>query len=102
VALPELLRLNIHDKIQQRIESSLAALQRALNAKPHAQLLAVEGGWSAVIRIPQLVSDEEFAIRAIEERGVVVHPGYFFDFDRDVYFVVSQSTTTHLLSVHGA
>jgi alanine-synthesizing transaminase len=92
VALPELLALNIHDAIQQRIAASLAAATRALADKPHAQLLPVEGGWSAVIRVPRLGGDEEFALEAIERHGVVVHPGYFYDFDRDGYFVVSLLT----------
>ena len=98
VALPELLRLNIREKIQTRIEASLAALTTALKDKPHAQLLPVEGGWSAVIRIPETMSDEEFALNAIEQHGVVIHPGYFFDFDRDGYFVVSLLTTPEILA----
>jgi aspartate/methionine/tyrosine aminotransferase len=98
VALPELFALNIGDAIRQRIAASLAALKQALANKPHAQLLPVEGGWSAVIRVPQLSSDEEFAIEAIEKHGVIVHPGYFFDFDRDGYFVVSLLTEPAILA----
>jgi len=97
VALPALFRLKIRGNIQSRIEASLAALEKALEDKPHAQLLPVEGGWSAVIRIPQTMTDEEFALQAIENHGVVVQPGYFFDFDRDGYFVVSLLTEPKLL-----
>ena len=94
VALPELLVLGarIRDAIRQRIRASLETLKRVLATRPHAQLLPVEGGWSAVVRIPQLESDEEFALRALEEHDVIVHPGYFFDFARDGYFVVSLLT----------
>ncbi|HEY2324000.1 MAG TPA: pyridoxal phosphate-dependent aminotransferase [Thermoanaerobaculia bacterium] len=94
VALPELLVLGarIRDAIRQRIRESLDVLKRLLAARPHVQLLPVEGGWSAVVRIPQLESDEEFALRALEEHDVIVHPGYFFDFARDGYFVVSLLT----------
>jgi aspartate/methionine/tyrosine aminotransferase len=94
VALPDLLRIGatIRENIRARTRESLDALQRALTAKPHAQLLPVEGGWSAVVRVPQLVSDEEFALRALEEHDVVIHPGYFFDFERDGYFIVSLLT----------
>ena len=98
VALPELLRLKINEKIQSRIEASYAALKNALADKPHTQLLPVEGGWSAVIRIPSTMTDEEFALNAIEQHGVVVHPGYFFDFDRDGYFVVSLLTEPEKLA----
>jgi aspartate/methionine/tyrosine aminotransferase len=98
VALPELLKLNIRASIQQRIEANLDTLRRVIASKPHAQLLPVEGGWSAVIRMPQLGSDEDFALNAIEQHGVVVHPGYFFDFDRDGYFVVSLLTDPQTLN----
>lgn len=94
VALPALLVLGgrIRDAIRQRISESLAVLKRVIAERPHAQLLPVEGGWSAVVRVPQLESDEEFALRALEEHDVIVHPGYFFDFARDGYFVVSLLT----------
>jgi alanine-synthesizing transaminase len=97
VALPELLKLNIGASIQRRIEANLDTLRSVIASKPHAQLLPVEGGWSAVIRMPQFGSDEDFALNAIEQHGVVVHPGYFFDFDRDGYFVVSLLTEPHTL-----
>jgi hypothetical protein len=94
VALPRLLILGaqIRESIRLRIRESLDTLKRVLATRPHAQLLPVEGGWSAVVRVPQLESDEEFALRALEEHDVIVHPGYFFDFERDGYFVVSLLT----------
>ena len=56
-----------------------------------AQVLPVEGGWSAVIRVPRVMSDDELAL-ALLDRGVVVQPGYFFDFASDGYIVVSLLT----------
>jgi aspartate/methionine/tyrosine aminotransferase len=52
-------------------------------------VLPAEGGWSAVVQAPAMVPDEDRAIALARERGVLVHPGYFFDFDRDGFFVVS-------------
>ena len=97
-ALPELLRLGarIRDAIRSRTRASLAALQQALAGKPHAQLLPVEGGWTAVVRLPATMSDEDFALDALQ-KGVVVQPGYFFDFERDGYFVVSLLTEPEIL-----
>jgi aspartate/methionine/tyrosine aminotransferase len=48
----------------------------------------VEGGWSAVVRVPATRSDEEWAM-ALLDRGVLVHPGYLFDFDREGFLVLS-------------
>ncbi|HEX2120067.1 MAG TPA: pyridoxal phosphate-dependent aminotransferase [Thermoanaerobaculia bacterium] len=88
-ALPELLRIapRIRDAIRARTRANLAALRRELARAAAAQVLPVEGGWSAAIRVPRITSDEELAI-ALLDRGVVVQPGYFFDFP-DGYVVVS-------------
>ena len=52
-------------------------------------MLRAEGGWSAVIRMPHTMPEDERVIRLLEEEHVLVHPGYFFDFPRDGYLVVS-------------
>jgi alanine-synthesizing transaminase len=98
-ALPDLLRIGarIREAIRARTRASLAALRHALADKPSAQLLEPEGGWTAVVRVPRTSTDEEFALAALERHGVVVQPGYFFDFDRDGYFVVSLLTEPALL-----
>lgn len=90
-ALPELLRIgaDIRAAISLRTRTNLATL-RAL-AKPSMQVLPVEGGWSAVIRVPRVMSDDELAL-ALLDRGVVVQPGYFFDFAQEGYVVVSLLT----------
>jgi alanine-synthesizing transaminase len=49
----------------------------------------VEAGWYAVLRVPALGRDEDLAVRLVEERGVSVHPGYFFGFSGDGWLVVS-------------
>jgi alanine-synthesizing transaminase len=91
IALPELLRIgaNIRDAISQRTRRNLATL-RAIHA-PSVQVLPVEGGWAAVLRVPRVMSDDELALRLLDE-GVFVQPGYFFDFERDGYLVVSLLT----------
>jgi alanine-synthesizing transaminase len=91
-ALPDLLKIAppIHSAIAARIRRNLDRLRTA--AIPSVQVLPVEGGWSAVLRIPNTDSDEDFALRLIERDGVVVHPGYFFDFETDGYVVISLLT----------
>jgi alanine-synthesizing transaminase len=90
VALPELLRIapRIRDAISERTRTNLVTLRRAFDAVPAARVLPVEGGWSAVIRVPSVQSDEELAMKILD-RGVVVQPGYFFDFPSDGYIVIS-------------
>lgn len=93
-ALPELLRAGktIRDAIRARTRENLDVVTRAVELVPAARLLPVEGGWTAVIRLPSVESDEQFALRLLNEEGVIVHPGYFFDFEREGFIVVSLLT----------
>jgi alanine-synthesizing transaminase len=93
VALPDLLRIapSIRAAISARTRANLDTLHRAFASLPAAHVLPVEGGWSAVVRVPRVQSDDDLAL-ALLDRGVVVQPGYFFDFDHDGYLVVSLLT----------
>lgn len=99
-ALPELLAIapRIRESIKTRTSANLEALQTAIANDPAMTVLPVEGGWSAVIRVPRIESDEALPLRLIEEHGVVVHPGYFFDFDADGYIVVSLLTEPEIFN----
>jgi aspartate/methionine/tyrosine aminotransferase len=92
-ALPSLLALapRIRSAISARTRANLSLLRARFASLASAQVLPVEGGWSAVIRVPRVMSDDEFAL-ALLEQGVVVQPGYFFDFESDGYLVVSLLT----------
>jgi aspartate/methionine/tyrosine aminotransferase len=49
----------------------------------------VEGGWSAVLQIPRYRSEESLILELLTADHVLVHPGYFFDFEREAFLVVS-------------
>ena len=61
---------------------------------PDVDVLRVEGGWSAVLRVPAVRSEEELAVELVRRHGVVVHPGYFFEFPREAFVVVSLLVDT--------
>jgi alanine-synthesizing transaminase len=86
-ALPGVLELapRIRAAILERVRSNLSVLRTV----PKAELFEPEGGWSAVIRFSRPVSDEELALELLERAGVLVHPGYFFDFTTDDFLVLS-------------
>ncbi len=94
VALPALLPLaeRIRAAILERVRRNLAALDQALQAVPSVRRLPVEGGWSAVLRVPLVESEEELALALLERDGVLVHPGFFFDFATEGYLVLSLLT----------
>ncbi len=53
------------------------------------RLLQVEGGWYATLEVPRLMSEETLILQLLDEDDVVVHPGYFFDYAREGYLVLS-------------
>ncbi len=78
----------LQQPIRARTAANLAELRRAL-AGSAASVLDVEGGWSAIVQVPSTRSDEEWALRLLERDRVLVHPGYFFDFSREAFLVLS-------------
>ena len=81
-------RTAIQAQIRERVAENLAELDRQLVLLPGAHRLEVEGGWYAVLRIPALAPDER-TVLALLERGVWVHPGYFFGMAESGWLVVS-------------
>ena len=94
VALPDLLRDGAHVRAQivQRVAANLSLLQEAVARTPAVTLLPVEAGWSAVLRVPSYQSEESLVLQLLTDEHVFVHPGFFFDFDRESFLVVSLLT----------
>ena len=93
-ALGELLRQGDHlqAQVKRRAYSNLEFLDQQLRSIASITRLKVEGGWYGVLRVPAKKSDEDLAIELIERAGVVVHPGHFYDFQKDGYLIVSLIT----------
>jgi aspartate/methionine/tyrosine aminotransferase len=68
---------------------NLRTLDDRLATQSLCSRLPVDAGWSAVVRVPNIKSDEEWAIDLLGEDGVLVHPGHFFNFATEGYLVVS-------------
>jgi len=91
-ALPELLatRHVAADAVRARTRANLEAVRAACRDAP-VSLLPVEGGWYAVLRLPATASDEDWTLRFLDA-GVLVQPGYFFDFTDEPHVIVSLLT----------
>ncbi len=81
-------RAPIQGQIRSRVSANLAELDRGLAGLPAVSRLEVEGGWYAVLRIPALAPDEQ-TVLALLDRGLWVHPGYFFGMADSGWLVVS-------------
>ena len=90
LAMPEWLegRGQIQAQIRQRVLGNLAELDRQLAAQQALGRLDVEGGWYAILRIPALQPDEQTVLELLQ-RGVWIHPGYFFGMPESGWLVLS-------------
>jgi aspartate/methionine/tyrosine aminotransferase len=79
----------IRTQILARVRRNLASLRTLAAAVPSVDVLRVEGGWCAVVQVPQLRSEEALVLELLQKDNVLVHPGYFFDFPREAYVVLS-------------
>lgn len=93
-ALPAILRTRAvaEDAIRARTGVNLRVLREVCAAAPSASVLDVEGGWYAIVRVPDTRSDEEWALELVARDGVHVQPGYFFDMSRGAHLVLSLLT----------
>jgi aspartate/methionine/tyrosine aminotransferase len=78
-------RAAIHDRIRRNLQHARDVVGRY----PSSQLLRVEGGWCATLRVPATRSEEILVLDLLDTQGVLVHPGYFFDFPHEAFVVVS-------------
>ncbi len=82
----------VRNRISARTRENLAVLRMALAAAPACEILDVEGGWYAALRLPRTRTEEEYAIELLDRDGVLVQPGYFYDFETEAFLVVSLLT----------
>jgi alanine-synthesizing transaminase len=82
VALPSLLAVRgaVQKQILSRVRANLAMLPRTLR---------VEAGWYAIIPV---TDEEETSEKLLRDHNVLVQPGFFYDFERSGYIVVSLLT----------
>jgi hypothetical protein len=76
-------------QIQDRIAANWRRLNQLMPASPACRALHAEGGWSAVVQVPSFESEDDLVVDLLESDGVLVHPGYFFDFAHESYLVMS-------------
>jgi aspartate/methionine/tyrosine aminotransferase len=79
----------VRERILDRLRANDATLRASMTGAGGATVLPADGGWSAVLRVPATRSEEALVTDLIERDGVVVHPGYFFDFPHEAFLIVS-------------
>ena len=90
LALPQWLASS--EEIQAPLRVRLARNRRRLAGLVSGSACTLwpsDGGWNAVLRVPRTVREEDWVLELINEIGVRVAPGYFFDFSSEAWLVVS-------------
>ncbi|MGH9142670.1 MAG: pyridoxal phosphate-dependent aminotransferase [Vicinamibacterales bacterium] len=78
----------VRAQIASRVAANYRALRAAVAAVPACGVLTSGGGWYGVLQVPSFQSEEALVLRLLAD-GVLTHPGYFFDFPRESFLVVS-------------
>src|SRR5262249_33512829 len=81
-ALPELLQLaaRFQRDVRALLQANLSEVRRLLAPGVPLSALFPEAGWSLPLRLPSSRSGEEWALMLLEQHGLLVQPGYFYDF----------------------
>jgi aspartate/methionine/tyrosine aminotransferase len=91
LAAPQLLERApaIRSQIQARVAANHRQLVERVATMPACDMLHADGGWYGVLQVPSFTSEEELVVALVTKAGVLAHPGFFFDFQRESYLVVS-------------
>ncbi|WP_342379071.1 pyridoxal phosphate-dependent aminotransferase [Myxococcus stipitatus] len=90
LALPELLAHapRFQAALLERVRGNRQRLVSARPANAAWDVVPAHGGWSAVLRIPREPGEEATCL-ALLDAGVLTQPGYFYDFGRGAFLVLS-------------
>ena len=91
------MRVTIQEQIQRRTAANLVRLRESVRSTPFG-LLDVEGGWYAILQVPRIRTEEEWALELLRREDVLVQPGFFYDFDREGFLVLSLLTPQETFS----
>jgi alanine-synthesizing transaminase len=78
--------------VRTRLSENLRTLDLAVRGIGNARAvkrLPTQGGWYVVLEVPWLHDEDALAEALVRQDGVIVHPGYFFDFEHEGYLVLS-------------
>jgi len=81
----------VQQEMRTRTERNLSKGRQLLDGTA-GSILAVEGGWYITVQVPRVRTEEEWALQLLERDGVLVQPGYFYDFESEAFIVLSLLT----------
>jgi alanine-synthesizing transaminase len=90
-AVAELLQRGsaVREQIARRVADNYRILLNRAAATPACTVLNAAGGWYGIVQVPSVEPEEDIVLRLLADERVLTHPGYFFDFTREAFLVVS-------------
>jgi aspartate/methionine/tyrosine aminotransferase len=94
-ALPRILATSgaVQEQIRRRTRGNLEHLIECTSAASSpCRCLHAEGGWYAILEMPRIRTEEEWALVLLADSEVLVQPGFFYDFEAEAVLVLSLLT----------
>lgn len=85
-------RKEIVSEIRERLALNLKTLKKEASKWKGVLLLKPEGGWYAMLKLPDSKTDEAWTLEILEKTHVLIHPGYLFDSSEESLAVLSLLT----------
>jgi len=79
---------DIGNQIHMRVQSNYRFLQKVF-LHSSASVFHVEGGWYAILRLPQFLTDDEWALELLRQQNILIHPGHFYNMNHSSCIVLS-------------
>lgn len=78
-------------KYKKNLERNRNLAMNILGDCPNISFHKPEGGMYLFAKIRGLgkLSDEDFVVKLMQETAIFAHPGYFYDYDEDLYILIS-------------
>lgn len=92
-ALPALLKEvpGFNAGVRQRLMDNLACAKSVFETEASPfRLLHCDAGWTALLEVPRYETEESLVLSLMSECSVIVHPGYFFDCEREGILALSM------------
>jgi alanine-synthesizing transaminase len=80
------------ERIQHEILDRIGRNESLLQTIMGHNLCRREGGWYAIIKLPEPLSDEQCCLELLQTSSLIVHPGFFYDFAESNRIVISLIT----------
>jgi aspartate/methionine/tyrosine aminotransferase len=90
------LRKGIQAELLSRLAENELYLRHQVSTTKGCRILKRQGGWYVVLEFRDCLSDEARVVELLDKRDVLVHPGYFYDFSREGFVVISLLSQTDL------